>query len=116
MATTRNSQIIASGDLRHWITIQSSSRSTDASGQLIDTWSDVIAIPAAILDVAATETSAQSQSLKARRTTKFLVRWRSDITAKHRIQFDSRTFNIESVTDPDGRRVGLYINAIEDAD
>lgn len=114
MASTRD---IESGLMRHWITIQQATRAADASGQLIDTWADLVTVPAALDVQAASETfRAEGQQLQSKRTTVFRTRWRDSITSKDRVSFDSRTFNIVSAVDPDGRRVELRLTCVEDAD
>lgn len=108
---------IASGIMRHWITIQQVTLSADAAGQLTETWADLVTCPAALEVQSAGESMrGEGQQILSKRQTVFRTRWRSGITSKDRITFDGRTFNVLSAVDPDGRRVELRLTCLEDAD
>jgi SPP1 family predicted phage head-tail adaptor len=53
--------ILAAGDLRHSVSIQASSTSRDASGQLLQTWDTILTTHASIRSLTTRETVQDSQ-------------------------------------------------------
>ena len=91
------------GDFRHQITIQSSTVTTGTFGGKSDSWATHSTGFAKIESMTGREYQGQGQ-VKSDTTHKFWIRQNKDkstITTKMRISFNSRTFDIQSVIDPD---------------
>ena len=104
------------GALRHTISIQESTETSDGLGGFSTTWSDKTgmgSVPAAIWPLSAKE-SLDALKLELQVTHKIRIRYRSGITAKNRVKFGTRTFNIISLINRDERSVSLDILALED--
>ena len=101
------------GLLKHNITIQEEVETPDGMGGFSVSWSDVFNARAAIWPLSSKE-SLDSMKLELQVTHKIRIRYRSGITAKNRILFGTRTFNIISLINPDERNRMLDILATED--
>jgi len=104
------------GTLRHIIIIEEQSDASDGMGGFTNTWGTVTgmgAVPAAIWPFKATET-VQAMQLEEKITHRIRIRYRSGITAKNRIKFGSRIFNIISLINVDERNISLDILATEE--
>ncbi|HEJ6909085.1 TPA: phage head closure protein [Serratia marcescens] len=90
------------GKLSHRITLQKPVKVQDTtSGEMIDTWQDVSNLWAEVSPLSAREFVA-AQAMQNAVTTRIKIRYRQDISAKHRILFRGNIFNIEGVLpDPD---------------
>lgn len=76
------------------ITIQSAIETQDASGQPIQTWSDLAADePAEYLPVSGMERFAARQ-YQAIAVARFRIRYRTDITRKMRLVYEGETYDI----------------------
>ena len=93
------------GTLRHRITIEQYSATRDpVSGAEIESWSTYLAdVPASVVSVSGKEylsASAEQAGIQARVT----VRYDSGITAKMRIVWDGKTYQIKDIfPDPSAR-------------
>ena len=101
------------GTLRHRITIQEQTDTADGMGGFSTTWTDLFDMRAAIWPLSAKE-SLDAMKLELVVTHKIRIRYRSGITAKNRIKFGSRIFNIISLINPDERNRILDILATEE--
>ncbi len=103
-----------SGKLVHVITVQRVTRSINASGTPIDTWSYAGSLRAEVV-----ERAAQDFLEKAGETSKvrvvFRTRYLEDLDAKDRISFDGQTFEIEELVRI-GRRKGLELHCTQIAE
>lgn len=95
------------GDLRHTITIQRYTATQDSLGALVVTWATLITARAMVEAVGAQgrlETTPKQDLATV--TYRVRIRHRTDATPvpKDRVIYGSKTLNIESVTDPTGRR------------
>ena len=100
-----------SGELDKAITIQSVSRTVDATGYDAPTWSNVVAnVPASILAYRGSEAFTADQTIGEDRAT-FKIRYREDLTTLNRIVYDGRNWDIVGVR-PVGRREALEVDAI----
>jgi len=97
------------GNLDRRITIQSSPDVEDASFAPTEQWSDFVTVWASKEDLRGTERFA-AMSLNATTTTRFVIRYRSDITEKMRIVLDDVNYGIDSISEI-GRKDGLEILA-----
>lgn len=102
-------------DLRHSITVQAPNPSVDAGGGRSNPWASpttVATIRACIEPLRGFE-RLRAMQLEAPVSHKITARWRSGITAKHRLKFGSRLFNIRSVINMDERSRWMEIMADE---
>jgi len=103
------------GRLRHRITIQQPTTSTNAQGGKIKTWVDVATVWAGIEPISASE-SDQNHQLEPEVSVRIVMRYRSGITSDMRIKFGSRYYKIIGIINPDERNKELQITAIETKD
>lgn len=101
------------GQLNTWVTIQSRSDTRAADGSLVEGWAAIDSCWASVVDLRGREYLA-AQEAHADVSTRVWIRWRDDVTTTMRIQITgdrtrSRTLEIESVIDPDGRRRSLEL-------
>ena len=104
------------GNLRHTISIQEETETPDGQGGFSLSWDDVSgmdAVPAAIWPLSAKE-SLDAMKLELQVTHKVRIRYRSGITAKNRIKFGTRIFNIISLINFEERNKQLDMLALED--
>lgn len=82
------------GKLRHRVTLQKPVKTQSPStGAVINTWEDVAELWADVVDLSAREFIA-AQAAQSEITTRITVRYRDDVTSKHRILFRGRVYNI----------------------
>lgn len=103
------------GRLRHRITIQQPTTSTNAQGGKVKTWTDVATVWAGIEPVSASE-SEENFQLEHEVSVRIIIRYRSDITSDMRIKFENRYYKILGIINPDERNRELQIIAIETKD
>lgn len=96
-----------SGKLDRYITIQSATETKDSFGAPIQTWATLASVWAQIKEVRGKEYFA-AQAVNSEVDTIFAIRYRSDVTTKMRISYDSKTYDIQSVVEV-GRRDGLEL-------
>ena len=101
------------GRLRHRVSIQSTSESTDAFGALTDSWSTDATVWASIEPISGREAqiAKQTNPLVSHRV---VMRYRSGVTPKNRILFGSSVYHITEVINPDQRNISLRLMCIED--
>lgn len=86
---------------KHRIVIESYTQTVDSFGAPVEAWSAFATVWAAIKPMSGNEQVIQEQ-LQATATHKFTIRYRSDLedpttSAKYRISWNSRLFNIRQV-------------------
>lgn len=96
------------GRLRHRITLQSATQTRDSSGTPIDTWSDVVTLPAEALAVGGGE-QLRGRQVHAEATMVFIVRWRADISVAMRVVWGGMPWGIVFAGDPYGDQDQLRI-------
>lgn len=96
------------GTLRHTVTIQQKSSVQDSFGALINLWTDVASVPAAVQPLRGMERSAAKQT-QADADIKVIMRYRTGITTTNRIKFGDRLLDIEAVVNIDERNRTLEI-------
>jgi len=87
------------GHMKHRITFQEEVRTPDGGGGFTLIWQNISTEPtvwAKITPLRGSEAQT-AQQLESKVIHRFIIRYRSDITAAHRISFDGRVFNIHSV-------------------
>lgn len=98
------------GRLDRRVTIQQSQVTGHNSfNEPIRTWVDLATVWAQVTDVGGREYFAAA-AVQAERTSRFLIRWRSDVTETMRISYGGKIYDIRSIAEV-GRRVGLDIRA-----
>lgn len=102
-----------SGELRNLITIQKPARAQDSSGSTAETWSTLCTVWAAIRPLKGREYYAANQA-QMEITTEITIRYRSDVSAEHRIIFGNRTFEIKTVVNIDERNHWLVMMCEEE--
>ena len=88
--------MIRAGNLRHRVSIQVQTDTTDGMGGFSLAWAAITgmaSVPAAIWPLSSKE-QLDAMKLESVATHKIRIRYRSGITPKNRIVFGSRTFNI----------------------
>lgn len=85
------------GKLRHRITLQKPVKTqSPTTGAVINAWADVANLWADVVDLSARDFVA-AQATQSEVTSRITVRYRDDITDKHRILFRGRIYNIHGV-------------------
>tara|TARA_Y100001937_G_scaffold108171_1_gene151553 strand:+ start:1336 stop:1659 length:324 start_codon:yes stop_codon:yes gene_type:complete len=84
------------GMMRNRIVIQSLGTSTDAGGGQTATFSTANTVWAMVENLSGTETSFGDQ-IEDRANYRFTIRFISSLTAKHRISYNSKLFNIRHI-------------------
>lgn len=100
------------GKLRHWITIQTRTDTRDSYGEPISTWTTFDQVWASIEPIAGREYFA-SKETRSQSTHRMRIRYRSGITTKMRISWDSRLFDIESILNTEERDRELILMCVE---
>lgn len=107
----------AAGDLDVRITIRRATTAANAFNELIETWSDLATVWAKRVDASAAE-SYRAQEVGAEMTTRFTIRWSSDVDdvdPKDRVAFAGREYNITAVRNV-GRNEWREIDAVARAE
>ncbi len=98
------------GDLDRLITIEQPTESVDAYGAPTQTWATLAQVWAQVKPVRGSEYFA-AQQMNARVDAVFRVRYRTDLTTKMRISYNSETYDIQGIIEI-GRREGLELMAV----
>lgn len=87
---------LRAGDYRHSITIQQTTQTRDAVGGITDTWSTYLTARASVepLQMGSRE-YWDAKKFSAEATHLMRMRYRSGVTPKMRVSWDSRLFDIE---------------------
>ena len=96
------------GALRHRLTLQTQSRSSDGGGGATVTWADTATVWGSINSLSGTELY-EAQKINPKLTHEIEIRYRSGISPKMRAKYGSRIFNIESVQNKDERNAMLRL-------
>lgn len=104
---------IHAGTLDRSITIQENSQSVDSYGELTgDNWANIATNPtvrASVMELLGSEKYEEMQ-LSEKADLKIRIRYRSDLTVRMRIVYESQNYDIYSIQEV-GRRVGTDIFA-----
>lgn len=96
--------------LRHRLTIQQPTVTTNSYGEPITTWGALATVWGSIRPLSGREaTNTGADQVQASVQHDVRIRYRGDITPRMRIVCGARTFDIETVDDPDGRRAMLRL-------
>lgn len=100
------------GKLRHRVTFQSVTQTSDSAGGYTESWATAATVWASIEPVSAYERFVGMQT-ETHTTHKVMCRYNSAITTAKRMSWDGRLFDVVSVLDIDGRHAALEIKVIE---
>src|SRR5690625_209968 len=107
------------GPLDRRITIERFTTEKNEWNEDVEIWAPLVTVWCAKRDASASE-SYRAQSVSAQITTRFTIRYSSqvaDVNPKDRIIYEGRPYNITAVREAkDGRRVALEIDAVARAD
>jgi SPP1 family predicted phage head-tail adaptor len=102
--------MLTAGELRHRVTIEEPAETRGTSGSVVKHWQE---IPNGVLWAKREDLSGaelfQAQQINARVSTRFTIRFRSDIDARMRVVSDAVPYQVESPQDPEGRREFLVL-------
>jgi SPP1 family predicted phage head-tail adaptor len=96
------------GTLRHRITLQRAVESPDSLGAMVETWQNLANVWASVEPLSARE-QFNLHSTYTEATHKVTIYYLAGVTAKCRVLFGTRTFNIESVVNPEERNEDLNL-------
>jgi len=99
---------LGAGKYRHRITIQQPTTTKGTMGGVKNTWSTFATVHAQKIHQATREFFA-AQKVNAETTDLFVVRYLAGVTAKMRVIFGDRTYDIIGAPDMDGRRRELFL-------
>lgn len=100
--------VVKAGRLNKKITIQETTQTQNSYGEVIDAWSTYAFIWASVEPTSGREFMA-AQQINSEITIAFRTRYLSGVTAKMRISWDGRLFDIESVINPVEKNEQLLI-------
>lgn len=103
-----------SASMKHRITIQQVTQSSDGQGGFSEEWTSFADVWASIEPVKAYE-KFQASQLQAPISHKIIIRYLSGLTAKHRILWGLRVMNIKEVINIDENNAFMRITALEQA-
>ncbi|QBR52661.1 phage head closure protein [Erwinia sp. QL-Z3] len=82
------------GKLRHRIILQMPVKTqSPTTGAVLNAWGDVAGLWADVVDLSAREFIA-AQAAQSEITTRITIRYRDDVTSKHRFSFKGQIYNI----------------------
>lgn len=85
------------GKLRHRVSLQKPVKTQNPStGAVVNSWEEIAKPWAEVAPLSAREFVA-AQATQSEVTTRITIRFRSDVTSKHRIVYAGKIFNIEGV-------------------
>lgn len=99
---------LCASDLRHRVQLQSCTATRDEVGGLVETWLPYATVWAQVRQTNGREAWYRQQMNAAAGWT-IGIRWRADVTTKHRVVYGSRVFEIRSVTDEEQKRRYLML-------
>ena len=89
------------GKLNKRITLQKPVKTqSSATGAVVNGWADVAELWANVTDLSARDFVA-AQAGQSEVTTRITIRWRQDVTDKHRILYRGRVYDIQGVLEDD---------------
>lgn len=103
------------GDMRSRVTFQVASRASDSQGGFTETFADIATNPTvwAYLTAVSSRERLFSEQMQYQRSHALVIRYRTDITTDMQVTYDSRTFQIKGIRNPDERKWFLIIDLEE---
>jgi len=96
------------GQLRHRVTIQRLTITQGTAGEVIEGWSDVATVYAAVEPLSGRE-FWQAQQVAAENQIRVRIRYRAGLDTTMRVIHDTRTLEILSIVNPEERRRELQL-------
>ena len=100
------------GKMRYKVKLQEPTSTTDAGGGRSQVWDTLGVIWANIVPKSGKETYQHGQ-ITDTTTHDVYIRYRSDVNAKHRICYGTRTFNIQSILNVEERDRFCLLSCVE---
>lgn len=100
------------GELRHRLTFQTRTKTSDGMGGFTAPWTDSFTVWGRVRAVSARE-RLFSQKMDAEVTHEIIVRYRTGITSEMRFTYDGRTFQVKAPFTPDERKAYITFYATE---
>jgi SPP1 family predicted phage head-tail adaptor len=94
------------GRLRHRVVVEQVTRTGDAMGQAVETWTTFTTVWADVQPLRGRELFA-AQAANSEATTKVYMRYRAGISPKWRLKFGTQVYQILEIIDPGMRHVQL---------
>ncbi len=110
--TPRKRPCLSPGELRHRVTLQAKTQTTDIIGGATVAWSKVTDLWAKIEPQSGMQTFRMGQ-LETPITHKVTIRYRAGVTANQRLLFGSRVFEIVEALNPEEANVMLVLRCRE---
>lgn len=104
------------GRMRSRVTIQALTETASGFGAAdSDAWANVAVTPTVFAEIMPESGSEYyaAQSIRSELTTRLKIRYRSDLTTKHRLILGARTLRIEEIKDPGERHEALLLRCRE---
>ncbi len=98
--------------MKHRISLQAVSQVSDSQGGFTESWATFATVWASIRPAKGFE-KFQAAQLQTPVTHKITIRYRPDVTTKHRLLFGTRVFGIKEALNRDEAKQYLDIQAIE---
>lgn len=98
------------GHLDRRIELQRRVLTQDAQGQQVQSFETYATVWAEKRDIAGREYFA-AEAVQSQVTTRFRIRWRSDVLATDRIAYDAKSYDLEQIAEI-GRRDGIELLAV----
>lgn len=102
----------AAGKLRERVTIEQVATARDAVGGNVESWTSLATVYARVEPMGVRE-SYQRHVMNAQASWKVTIRHRADVTAKMRVRWGDRAFEVKGITNADERRFMLALSCEE---
>lgn len=96
------------GQLDRRITLQSFSESTDSFGQEVKTYTTLAQVWANVKEKVGNE-GEKGDMLASTKKVEFIIRYRTDVNAEMRVQYNSNTYKIQTIQNADARKAYLKL-------
>lgn len=98
------------GKMDRQITIQQVTETQSSSGEAAKTWSALATVWAGV-DIESGDEGTEAAGLQSRSNCLFTLRYRTDLTTKHRISYAGTIYDIVSIAEIE-RRQGLEVRGV----
>jgi SPP1 family predicted phage head-tail adaptor len=96
------------GQLRKRVTVQQRSTTQDTHGQPLTEWTEYMTVWAAVQPLSGRKL-IEAEALHSETTHEVLMRYHAGITAKMRVMYGEKIFNVQNVIDEDERHRHLTL-------
>lgn len=96
------------GQLDRRITIKGFSETTDAYGQEVKTFTTLASVWANVTEKVGRE-GENGDMISSTKRVEFIIRYRTDVTAEMRIEYNSNIYKIEAIQNADARKAFLKL-------